>query len=109
MPATSSLKFSLVLFLSLALGVPVHSVPTPQAEVGNAYSGVGGHASGGGVSKSSGSTGAGVLGGLDLIDAFSRTFPFEPVQPPRSSLLFYSKITLAPAAKRARVLQSQAG
>ena len=79
MPATSPLKFSLVLLLSLALGVPVHSVPTPQAEVGNAYSGAGGHASGGGVSKASGSsTGTGVLGGLELIDVFSRTFPFAP-------------------------------
>ncbi|KJA25971.1 hypothetical protein HYPSUDRAFT_75617 [Hypholoma sublateritium FD-334 SS-4] len=70
MPAATSSKVALALLLSLALAVPVHSVPTPQAEVGNAYSGAGGHASGGGVSSGS-STSAGPLGGLELLDVFS--------------------------------------
>lgn len=110
MPATSSLKFSLAILLSLALAVPVHSVPTPQAEVGNAYSGSGGHADGGGVSTPSGSrAGSGPLGGLELLDIFSRTSPRVFTRSPHSSLFPRSKIMPAPAARRAQALRSRAG
>ncbi|KAF8971558.1 hypothetical protein BDZ97DRAFT_1753343 [Flammula alnicola] len=69
---TANAKASLVLLFvlnHLALASPV---PFPQNsnQIDNAYSGAGGHASGGSINKGTGGS-TGILGGLELVDAFS--------------------------------------
>jgi hypothetical protein len=75
MPSLSKIASVLAIVAAYAHVASTAPTPSPQfTEAGDAYSGEGGTANGGSVINTSDSSNKSLLGGLKLVDAFSRMF-----------------------------------
>lgn len=75
MPSLSKMASVLAIVAAYTHVASTAPAPSPQfTEAGDAYSGEGGTANGGSVINTSDSSNKSLLGGLKIIDAFSRKF-----------------------------------